>query len=164
MAQAIYLSTAGMLLGWGVETAGAQTGDPNVAPATYKNVQGAKSISEISSEKEQIEVTPLSETQYKQYVGGLADPGGTWEIGFNESNALHTEWDAIVSAYETAKASGLRMWFTVYHPDMQKAFFLVGEPNALGFGGAEVDAVLENNANIMPTGDYLFAAASTTSA
>ena len=49
MAQtAIYLSTAGMLLGYGVETAGAQTGDPNVAPATYTNVQGAKSISEIS--------------------------------------------------------------------------------------------------------------------
>ena len=57
MAQAIYLSTAGILLGWGVETAGAQTGDPNVAPATYTNVQGAKSISEISSEKEQIEVS-----------------------------------------------------------------------------------------------------------
>lgn len=148
MAQAIYLSTAGILLGWGVETAGAQTGDPNVAPATYTNVQGAKSISEISSEKEQIEVTPLSETAYKQYVGGLADPGGSWEIGFNESNALHTEWDAIVSAYATAKASGLRMWFTVYHPDMQKAFFLVGEPNALGFGGAEVSSAYENTGRI----------------
>ena len=56
MAQAIYLSTAGILLGWGVETAGAQTGDPNVAPATYTNVQGAKSISEISSEKSRLKL------------------------------------------------------------------------------------------------------------
>ena len=148
MAQAIYLSTAGMLLGWGVETAGATASDPNVAPATYTTVQGATSISEISSEKEQIEVTPLSETSYKQYVGGLADPGGTWEIGFNESNALHTEWESIVSAYETAKASGLRMYFTVYYPDMQKAFFLVGEPNALGFGGAEVSSAYSNTGRI----------------
>lgn len=148
MAQAIYLSTAGMLLGWGVETAGASTGDHNVAPAKYTTVQGATSISEISSEKEQIEVTPLSETAYKQYVGGLADPGGTWEIGFNESNALHTEWESIVSAYETAKASGLRMYFTVYHPDLQKAFFLVGEPNALGFGGAEVSSAYSNTGRI----------------
>lgn len=148
MAQAIYLSTAGMLLGWGVETAGASAGDPNVAPATYTTVQGATSISEISSEKEQIEVTPLSETDYKQYVGGLADPGGTWEIGFNESNALHTEWESIVSAYATAKASGLRMYFTVYHPDMQKAFFLIGEPNALGFGGAEVSSAYSNTGRI----------------
>ena len=148
MAQAIYLSTAGMLLGWGVETAGSSASDPNVKPATYTTVQGATSISEISSEKEQIEVTPLSETAYKQYVGGLADPGGTWEIGFNESNALHTEWESIVSAYETAKASGLRMWFTVYHPDMQKAFFLVGEPNALGFGGAEVSSAYSNTGRI----------------
>lgn len=148
MAQAIYLSTAGMLLGWGVETAGASAGDPNVAPATYTTVQGATSISEISSEKEQIEVTPLSETEYKQYVGGLADPGGTWEIGFNESNALHTEWESIVSAYATAKASGLRMYFTVYHPDMQKAFFLIGEPNALGFGGAEVSSAYSNTGRI----------------
>lgn len=148
MAQAIYLSTAGMLLGWGVETAGASASDPNVAPASYRTVQGATSISEISSEKEQIEVTPLSETSYKQYVGGLADPGGTWEIGFNESNALHTEWESIVSAYETAKASGLRMYFTVYHPDLQKAFFLVGEPNALGFGGAEVSSAYSNTGRI----------------
>lgn len=148
MAQAIYLSTAGMLLGWGVETAGASASDPNVAPASYTTVQGATSISEISSEKEQIEVTPLSETAYKQYVGGLADPGGTWEIGFNESNALHTEWESIVSAYETAKASGLRMYFTVYHPDLQKAFFLVGEPNALGFGGAEVSSAYSNTGRI----------------
>ena len=36
--------------------------------------------------------------------------------------------------------------------------------NSLGFGGADVDSVLENNANIAPQGDYLFAAPSTTSA
>ena len=53
---AIYMSTAGMQLCYGVETVSGQK------PTTFKVVQGATSLSEISSEKEQIEVTPLSAT------------------------------------------------------------------------------------------------------
>lgn len=148
MAQtAIYLSTAGILLGWGVETAGGE-GELNVKPSSYSIVQGATSLSEISSEKEQIEVTPLSATVYKEYVGGLADSGGSFEIGFNESNALHEEWAKIVQAYKTAKAQNLRMWFEAYHPDLNEAFFIVGEPNILGFGGAEVSSAYGNTGRI----------------
>lgn len=142
MAVAIYMSTAGMKLGYGVETT------PGEKPSTFKDIQGATSIAEISSEKEQIEVTPLSATEYKEYVGGLADPGGTWEIGFNESNVLHTEWASIVSAYKTAIAGGNRMWFEAWHPSLQEAFYLVGEPNKLGFGGSEVSSAFANTGRI----------------
>lgn len=139
---AIYMSTAGMQLLYGVEeTSGTK-------PTEFNIIQGATSLSEISSEKEQIEVTPLSETQYKQYVGGLADPGGTWEIGFNESNVLHETWAEIVSAYKTATEAGKRMWFSAYHPSLDEAFFLVGEPNILGFGGAEVGSAYTTTARI----------------
>lgn len=142
MAVAIYLSTAGMQLAYGVETT---AGDK---PSTFTIVQGATSISEISSEKEQIEVTPLSAEVYKEYVGGLADPGGTWEIGFNESNVLHDEWGDIVATYKTANAAGLRMWFEAYHPQMDEAFFLIGEPNILGFGGAEVSSAFTTTGRV----------------
>lgn len=142
MAVAIYMSTAGMNLCYGVETTAGEK------PTTFNIIQGATSISEISSEKEQIEVTPLSAEEYKEYVGGLADPGGTWEIGFNESNALHEEWAAIVTAYKTAVAAGKRMWFEAYHPQLEEAFFLVGEPNILGFGGAEVSSAYSNTGRI----------------
>lgn len=142
MAVAIYMSTAGMQLAYGVETTAGEK------PTSFTIVQGATSISEISSEKEQIEVTPLSAEEYKEYVGGLADPGGTWEIGFNESNVLHEEWGNIVAAYKTANASGLRMWFEAYHPKMDEAFFLVGEPNILGFGGAEVSSAFANTGRV----------------
>lgn len=142
MAVAIYMSTAGMNLCYGVETT------PGEKPSTFKIIQGATSIGEISSEKEQIEVTPLSAEEYKEYVGGLADPGGTWEIGFNESNALHEEWSAIMSEYKTAIAAGNRMWFGAYHPRHEEEFFLVGEPNQLGFGGAEVSAAFGNTGRI----------------
>ncbi len=139
---AIYLSTAGMDLCYGVEeTAGTK-------PTAFHVIQGATSLGEISSEKEQIEVTPLSATEYKEYVGGLADPGGTWEIGFNESNVLHTTWAAIVAAYNDAKAAGKRMWFQAYHPDLDEAFYIIGEPSKLGFGGAEVNSGYVNTARI----------------
>lgn len=142
MSVAIYLSTAGIDLCYGVETTA------GVKPTSFKAIQGATSISEISSEKEQIEVTPLSEEEYKQYVGGLADPGGTWEIGFNESDALHEEWPEVVSAYKTAIASGKRVWFEAYHKKMKESFFLIGEPNVLGYGGAEVSSAFTNTGRI----------------
>lgn len=142
MSVAIYMSTAGMNLCYGVETT------PGEKPTTFKVIQGATSLSEISSEKEQIEVTPLSAEEYKEYVGGLADPGGTWEIGFNESNALHEEWAAIVQEYKTATAAGNRMWFEAYHKSLSEAFFIAGEPNILGFGGAEVSSAYSNTGRI----------------
>ena len=139
---AIYMSTAGMNLCYGIETVSGKK------PTVFKIIQGATSLSEISSEKEQIEVTPLSATDYKEYVGGLADPGGVWEVGFNESNVLHETWAEIVEAYKTSTAQGLRMWFQAYHPRLDEAFFVVGEPNILGFGGAEVAGVYTNTARI----------------
>ena len=140
--QAIYLSTAGILLGYAVETVA------GTKPETFTELQGATSLSEISSEKEQIEVTPLSATKYKEYVGGLADPGGTWEIGFNESNFLHSEWSKLRTAYEAGMASNKRTWFQVWIPNFEEAFYIIGEPNILGFGGAEVSSAFANTARV----------------
>lgn len=139
---AIYMSTAGMLLGYGVETVAGEK------PSSFTTIQGATSLGEISSEREQIEVTPLSATDYKEYVGGLADPGGTWEVGFNESNVLHKTWKKIVEAYNTGISTGKRMWFEAYHPQQEEAFYLIGEPNNLGFGGAEVSSAFANTGRI----------------
>lgn len=142
MAVAIYMSTAGMQLAYGVETESGQK------PEAFTIIQGATSLGEISSEKEQIEVTPLSATEYKEYVGGLADPGGTWEVGFNESNVLHTTWADILEKYTTGIAQNKRMWFEAYHPSLEQAFYIVGEPNTLGFGGAEVSSAYANTGRI----------------
>lgn len=140
--KAIYLSTAGILLGYAVETmAGSK-------PSAFSLLEGATSLSEISSEKEQIEVTPLSATEYKEYVGGLADPGGTWEIGFNESNFLHTEWKKLTDAYKTGITQNKRTWFVVWIPNLEQSFYLIGEPNTLGFGGAEVGSAFTNTARV----------------
>lgn len=137
----IYLSTAGTHFSYGVETVS------GTKPESFTELQGATSISEISSERETIEVTPLSAEEYKEFVDGLADPGGTWEIGFNESDVFHEEWDALVSAATTAKASGLRVWFQVT-TKLKDSFFVVGTPNGLGFGGADVNGALTTTGRI----------------
>lgn len=139
---AIYMSTAGMNLLYGVETT------PGQKPSDFHVIQGATSLGEISSEAETIEVTPLSEEEYKQYVDGLADPGGTWEVGFNESNVLHEEWAKVYQAQKAAADTGCRTWFQAWHPKLDEAFFIVGKPNKLGFGGAEVSSAYTNTGRI----------------
>lgn len=61
---AIYMSTAGMNLCYGVEP-----DTEGTKPTEFNIIQGATSLGEISSEKDQIEVTPLSATEFKEYVG-----------------------------------------------------------------------------------------------
>ena len=66
-----------------------------------------------------------------------------------------------VAAY-AALTGGKAMWFEIAYPEGSEleSFYFPAEPLPLGFGGAEVDSVLENNMNLSPQGDYEFAAAS----
>ena len=72
-----------------------------------------------------------------------------------------TAWDTLISAYNTANSASKSIWFEYAIPGMAKSFFFPGKPIALGFGGADVDEVLEDTANIIPVGDYTWATAST---
>lgn len=150
------LSTAGMLVKYCVEsTAGTR-------PASgYTVLPGCKAIPAIFNDPNTLQSTPLSATKNHTYIMGLNDSGGAIAITVNDYPAFRTAWTACVSAY-AGLTGGKQMWFEVYYPDSgMDSFYFPGEPLDLGFGGADVDSVLENNANILPTGDYLFAAAST---
>lgn len=156
MANAV--STAGMLLKYAVETT-----TPGTRPTTgYTAIPGCKAIPAIFNEPNTLDSTPLSATRNKTYIAGLNDSGGSVAVTVNDYAAFRTAWEACVSAFESL-TDGKQMWFEVVYPDGSTldSFYFPGEPLPLGFGGAEVDSVLENNANILPQGDYLFAAAST---
>ena len=149
---AIELSTAGILVKYAAETTA------GTRPTTgYTTIPGIKSIPEINPEPNMLQVTPLSEEEYHRYIPGLKDLGGAIGLTANFYSDFTDAWETCVAAFETAKAAGKGMWFEIMIPD-DESFFIPGIPSSLGFGGAEVDAVLETVAYITPNGAPVWAA------
>lgn len=152
MANAV--STAGMNVKYSTGATRPTTG--------YTVIPGCKALPALFNEPNALQSTPLSAEKNHTYIPGLSDSGGLVAITVNDYPEFRTAWNACVADY-AAMTGGSQMWFEfAYNEDAgMESFYFPGEPLALGFGGAEVDSVLENNANIIPTGDYEFAAAST---
>lgn len=158
MANAV--STAGMIVRYCVEsTAGTRP------TSSYTEIPGCKAIPALFNDPNTLQSTPLSATKNHTYIPGLGDSGGSIAITVNDYDAFRTAWETCVSAY-AALTGGKGMWFEIAYPlgSGLDSFYFPGEPLPLGFGGADVDSVLENNANIVPTGDYVFATPTVTSA
>lgn len=142
---AINLSTIGVRLYYGVEgTAGERP------TSGYTRIFGIKSTPSLNPAPDTIETTTLDELEYKTYVDGLKDLGGALEFTFNLTEELITRWDALMTAYETAKASGLRMWFAIVVPGLTKAFYFAGNPSSMGLPETSVNTVLEITNYITP--------------
>lgn len=155
MANAV--STAGMLVKYAVETTA------GTRPTSgYTTIPGVKAIPELWNDPNMLQSTPLSATKNHTYIPGLGDNGGAIALTVNDYAEFRTAWEACLTAYAGLDESK-SMWFEIAYQDGSNldSFYFPGEPLDLGFGGADVDSVLENNANIAPQGDYLFAAAST---
>lgn len=155
MANAV--STAGMLVKYAVEaTAGTRP------TSGYTTIPGVKAIPALFNDPNMLQSTPLSATKNHTYIAGLNDSGGAVQLTVNDYAEFRTAWEACITAY-AGLTGGKQMWFELTYQDGSNldSFYFPGEPLHLGFGGADVDAVLENNMNISPTGDYEFAAAST---
>lgn len=148
------ISTAGIRLAYCVETTA------GTRPATgYTKISSIKSMPEFNPEPSSLEVTDLSDEVWKRYIEGLKDPGGALGFTANMTAAFQTEWSTLVSAYETAIGDNKSTWFEIQIPGMQ-SFYFAGIPSDLGFGGADVDSVLEVTAYITPNQVVGFAAAS----
>ena len=141
----IYLSTAGIKIGYGVETtAGTQ-------PTSFTEIPDLTSIGSVNPEPQTIDVTPLSETTWRRYIDALKDVGGAISFGANLTDNFITAWGELVEAYKTAKESGKGVWFVFFIPGLSKSFAMVGNPAELGFDGAEVGNALQTTAYVTPT-------------
>lgn len=143
---AINLSTAGVKLEYAVEaTAGTR-------PTTgYTKITGAKSTPSLNPSPETLETTTLDETEYKTYIDGLKDLGGALEFTFNLTEELMTQWETLMTAYETAKAAGKATWFTIVIPGLTQSFYFTGNPSSMGLPETSVSSVLEITNYITPT-------------
>ena len=115
------LSTLGITFGYGVEsTAGTK-------PSSFTQLDRINNIGGISMDVEQIDASALEDTQTK-YVAGRADTGGQWTVTGNFTDETATEWENLITAYNTAQASGLNLWFETILPNQSDAFFVVAQP------------------------------------
>ena len=151
------LSTAGISVKYKAETTAG-----TMPTSGYVTIPGIKSIPEFGGEPNTLDTTPLSATVSHTYIKGLADPGGAIGLTVNDYAAFRTAWTTLLSAYSSAAASGKSIWFEFAYPSASglQSFYFTGEPTTLSFGGADVDEVLENTAYIIPTGQPVWAAAS----
>lgn len=131
------LSTIGVKFGYAVEsTAGTK-------PTAFTEIDNVKEIAGIDLTTDTIDVTPLS-VGVKRYIAGLQDTGGTWDITFFGNTQFVTAWEALVTAYETASATGKATWFEVYIPEMTDAFYVKVQPMAtIGMPNITVGTGLE---------------------
>lgn len=138
------LSTAGVLLKYAVEaTAGTR-------PTTgFTQIPCIKSIPDLNPEPESLEVTDLSDTEWRRYIPGLKDPGGALAFTANLTTQFKTAWEALITAFETAKASGKATWFEIMVPTFG-SFYFAGYPSSLGMTAMDVNAVLEIEAYVTP--------------
>lgn len=144
----IALSTAGVSLNYAVET---EVGKRPTAG--YARINDIKGIPSFNPAPETIESTTLENTEYKSYVEALKDPGGALEFTANFTEALQTQWDVIVTAYNEAIAAGKQMWFQIKHPKLPKAVFFTGTPSKMGMPAAEINSIYETSVFITPTNE-----------
>lgn len=115
------LSTLGITFGYGVETTA------GTKPASFTQLNRINNIGGISMDVEQIDASALEDTSTK-YVAGRADTGGQWPVTVNFTDETADEWGDLITAYNTAAASGLALWFEVILPNQSDAFFVVAQP------------------------------------
>ena len=139
-------STLGMKVYYSVEST---AGTRPTAMSAYTEIVGIKEIPSLGEEASAIDVTPLAETDFRQYVAGLKDSGGTITFTANNTDAFQTAWATRVSAYATGIAADKNTWFCIVHPQLTNAFYFTGEPVSLGLSGASVNEALNLGANVI---------------
>ena len=152
------ISTAGIKVLYAPEaTAGSRPS------ASYVELVGVKALPALGDNVNTLQTTPLSATKNHTYIPGLADSGGAMQLTVNDAPAFRSAYNTMYSAYLSAVSSGLGFWLEYQYPAAysMSSFFIPVTLAPLGFGGAEVDSVLENMVNVIPGGDFQFAAAST---
>lgn len=125
----------------------------------YTALSNIKSIPDLNGQPNTIQVTDLSD-KWHRYIPSVKDVGGQVSFKANLTTDFESEWATLMQTYATAAAENQSVWFEIAIPNF-KSFYFAGIPVELGFGGAEVDSVVEVDAYITPNDIVGFAAAST---
>lgn len=117
------VSTLGVTFGYGVEA----TGYAGTKPSSFTQLHRINNIGGITVTPATIDASALEDLVTKN-VAGRGDTGGTWPVTVNFTPETETEWANLISAYQTAKANNVNMWFETIIPGFEKAFFVIAQP------------------------------------
>lgn len=116
------ISTLGILFGYAVETTA------GTKPTAFDQLTRINAIGGISTNVEAIDASALEDMTTK-YIAGRAEVDSTLTVTVNLTPDTISEWETLISAYTSAKASGKATWFEVYSASLGgDAFFIKGEP------------------------------------
>ena len=132
---ALELSTAGIKVKWAVETTAGTR--PTTGYAVLPNV---KSIPGYNPEPSNLDVTDLSDEVWKRYIPGLKDPGGSIGLTVNYNDTFLNGWNALITAYESAREDNKSLWIEFAIPQSE-SFYFSAIPSSLGFNGIYLCAV-----------------------
>ena len=141
------LTTAGVKVGWAVETTA------GTRPTTYEHFVGINSVPDMNPEPSSRDATTFDELEYKVYAEGLKDLSGATGFGANITQAFIDQWEAMVTACEAANDDGLSMWFAVHVPKLDKAWFFPCKATHLGIPAMSTDSVITGDAYVTLTGE-----------
>jgi hypothetical protein len=126
----------------------------------YTAIPNITTAPEISKTTNALDASDLSDLK-KRYQPGQQDPGSEKTFTANHTEAFITAWEALVEAYETAKAAGKAVWFEYAFPNAEKSYFWAGAPQELGTDAVEMNSIHTISATAILTDDAGWAAAST---
>lgn len=110
----------------------------------YTVIKGIKSTPDFNPEPSTLDVTDLSDLEYKRSISGLKDVGGAVAFNANLTAEFKSAWETLVTA-----SNGKAIWFEIAIPNFD-SFYFAGIPSPLGVSGFEVDSVAEISAYITP--------------
>lgn len=114
------LASLGMRLGYAVEST------KGTKPTAFTGLSRINTVGGITIDPETIDASAV-EDRITRNIKGRANTGGSWAVTVNITDDTITEWTTLIAAYK-ALSDGKRMWFELYHPDLEKAFFVIAQP------------------------------------
>ena len=122
----------------------------------YKKLPQIKEIPEMNPSPETLETTSLDNTEYKTYIDGLKDLGGSLAFTANFTQELYDLYNGangIMKEWETARAEGKAMYLCIDIKGLDNSCYLSVIPSKLGIPAASVNSVMEVSLYFTPAGE-----------
>lgn len=113
-------STLGIAFAYGTE------GTAGTKPSTFYRLDRINALGGITITPATIDASALEDESTKS-IKGRADTGEQVSVTVNFTDETAAEWTQLITEYK-ALTGGKQMWFQTQHPQLDKAFFFIGEP------------------------------------